>query len=87
MEIIPPIRSIDDRRALLRSTSPTRKARKRDYLIDFTGESVGTVLVGGGGGIRTHGDLSATPVFKTGAFNRSATPPRYSPADVPQSSR
>jgi hypothetical protein len=31
---------------------------------------------GGGGGIRTHGDLSATPVFKTGAFNHSATPPR-----------
>jgi hypothetical protein len=33
-------------------------------------------LFGGGGGIRTHGDLSTTPVFKTGAFNRSATPPR-----------
>jgi hypothetical protein len=33
------------------------------------------LIGGGGGGIRTHGDLSATPVFKTGAFNRSATPP------------
>ena len=32
-------------------------------------------LSGGGGGIRTHGDLTTTPVFKTGAFNRSATPP------------
>jgi hypothetical protein len=31
---------------------------------------------GGGGGIRTHGSLSTTPVFKTGALNRSATPPR-----------
>jgi hypothetical protein len=30
---------------------------------------------GGGGGIRTHGTLASTPVFKTGAFNRSATPP------------
>src|SRR5262245_9933666 len=30
---------------------------------------------GGGGGIRTHGSLSTTPVFKTGALNRSATPP------------
>jgi hypothetical protein len=30
---------------------------------------------GGGGGIRTHGALSRTPVFKTGALNRSATPP------------
>ncbi len=30
---------------------------------------------GGGGGIRTHGQLSPSPVFKTGAFNHSATPP------------
>ena len=30
---------------------------------------------GGGGGIRTHGTISRTPVFKTGALNRSATPP------------
>ena len=30
---------------------------------------------GGGGGIRTHGRLSPTSVFKTGAFNHSATPP------------
>ncbi len=32
-------------------------------------------LYHGGGGIRTHGTVSRTPVFKTGAFNRSATPP------------
>jgi hypothetical protein len=31
--------------------------------------------VDGGGGIRTRGPLSRTPVFKTGALNRSATPP------------
>src|SRR5690606_37581828 len=31
---------------------------------------------GGGGEIRTLGRLSPTPVFKTGAINRSATPPR-----------
>lgn len=30
---------------------------------------------GGWGGIRTHGRLSPTPVFKTGALNRSATHP------------
>src|SRR5437763_4728808 len=29
----------------------------------------------GGGGIRTRGPVARTPVFKTGAFNRSATPP------------
>ena len=35
-------------------------------------------LCGGGGGIRTHGRLSPTSVFKTGAFNHSATPPTTS---------
>ena len=30
---------------------------------------------GGRGGIRTHGTLSRTPVFKTGALNHSATLP------------
>ena len=30
---------------------------------------------GGEGGIRTHEGLSPLPVFKTGAFNRSATSP------------
>ncbi len=34
---------------------------------------------GGGGGIRTHGTLSRTPVFKTGAFDHSATPPQPAP--------
>jgi hypothetical protein len=32
---------------------------------------------GGEGGIRTHGPLAGTPVFKTGAINRSATSPAY----------
>jgi hypothetical protein len=32
-------------------------------------------LDGGGGGIRTHERRQPLPVFKTGAFNRSATPP------------
>ena len=30
---------------------------------------------GGEGGIRTHVTLTGNPVFKTGAFNRSATSP------------
>jgi hypothetical protein len=39
---------------------------------------------GGGSGIRTHGGIATTPVFKTGAFNRSAIPPRPEsrPGDV-----
>ena len=32
-------------------------------------------LTGGRGGIRTHGTLAGTPVFKTGALNHSATLP------------
>lgn len=32
-------------------------------------------ICGGGGGIRTHGGVSPTSVFKTGALNHSATPP------------
>jgi hypothetical protein len=31
--------------------------------------------IGGRGGIRTHGTLAGTPVFKTGALNHSATLP------------
>ena len=32
-------------------------------------------LVGGEGGIRTHGTLARTPVFKTGTLNHSVTSP------------
>ncbi len=32
-------------------------------------------IICGGGEIRTHGTLSDTTVFKTVAFNHSATPP------------
>ena len=32
---------------------------------------------GGRGGIRTHGTLAGTPVFKTGALNHSATLPSF----------
>ena len=32
---------------------------------------------GGSGEIRTHGGRKPSPVFKTGAFNRSATLPSY----------
>src|ERR1035438_4712352 len=34
-------------------------------------------MCGGEGGIRTPGTVSRTPVFKTGAFNHSATSPSY----------
>lgn len=38
-------------------------------------QSVNRGVYGGGGGIRTHETVARLPVFKTGAFNRSATPP------------
>ena len=38
-------------------------------------EPVRTLLNGGGGGIRTHGTLARTTVFKTAPINRSGTPP------------
>src|SRR5205823_12212580 len=38
-------------------------------------------LDGGRGGIRTHGRLAPSPVFKTGALNHSATRPRPSMRD------
>jgi hypothetical protein len=44
------------------------------YVKDLSGPySLG---YGGGGGIRTHETLSGLTVFKTAAFNHSATPPQ-----------
>src|SRR6476619_2352520 len=37
---------------------------------------------GGRGGIRTHGTLAGTPVFKTGALNHSATLPSLDVSDL-----
>ncbi len=42
---------------------------------------------GGEGGIRTHGTLARTPVFKTGAFNHSATSPDADAPPVPRCGR
>ena len=47
----------------------------RVYLVFWILINVIEHLSGGWGGIRTHGELTPSPVFKTGAFNRSATHP------------
>ncbi len=39
---------------------------------------------GGGGEIRTLGGLSPSLVFKTSAFNRSATPPQAFDSTLPE---
>jgi hypothetical protein len=44
--------------------------------------SVGQMEDGGGGGIRTHETLSGLTVFKTAAFNRSATPPKLTACNI-----
>ncbi len=42
---------------------------------------------GGWGGIRTHGTLSRTPVFKTGTFNHSVTHPAEIAINEPEPDR
>jgi hypothetical protein len=44
-----------------------------NFFLSF--DNGGKISNGGWGGIRTHGELAPTPVFKTGALNRSATHP------------
>jgi hypothetical protein len=55
--------------------------RGRGHLVEISGGNTledpasALIRVNGWGGIRTHGALAGTPVFKTGALNRSATHP------------
>ena len=49
--------------------------RCAELLEKYLYKSITYILNGGRGEIRTHGGLSSSPVFKTGAFNRSATLP------------
>ena len=57
--------------------SPVRPVDKR---IDMAGKPFGPTAVkaGGEGGIRTHGAVARTLVFKTSALNHSATSPVFS---------
>jgi hypothetical protein len=53
-------------------------AQKKFDRIKFWNPTICTASSAGGrGGIRTHGTLAGTPVFKTGALNHSATLPSY----------
>ena len=62
-----------------------RNANTRDRLNDVRGPRVKRLSsVGSGGGeIRTRETLACLPVFKTGAFNHSATPPGIGPIPRP----
>ena len=42
------------------------------------------MLLGGGGGIRTHGPVSETSVFKTDVIDHSTTPPWVSNSNTPK---
>jgi len=57
-------------RAVYKSRTKSTRRRKPSQKPYKTG-----YFDGGGGGIRTHETLSGLTVFKTAAFNRSATPP------------
>ena len=46
------------------------------FLRNYKTKCLGSIYMNGGeGGIRTHGTLARSPVFKTGAFDHSATSP------------
>lgn len=49
--------------------------RQSTYALPLLKQSFGFAQAGGWGGIRTPETLAGLPVFKTGAFNRSATHP------------
>src|SRR5664280_3356286 len=50
---------------------------------DFAKRSASLVSAGGDGEIRTHEGVSPSAVFKTAAFNRSATSPEPAPRGAP----
>ena len=58
------------------------RADKTDqrFRIAWRGEVAPLAEAGGSGGIRTHDTVARMPVFKTGAFNHSATLPQHSGA-------
>ena len=58
------------------SESPFRETKKPTKPLIFK-DLMG--FLSGGGGIRTPEGLAPLPVFKTGAFGRSATPPLVIP--------
>ena len=58
-----------------RCTSLNISLVNSDLLTRRGGYSSTFKLVGGEGGIRTHGTREGTPVFETGPFNHSGTPP------------
>ena len=55
----------------------TRPCKEGCRAVERANQSVcrNSLLNSGGGGIRTRGTLAGPPVFKTGAFDHSATPP------------
>jgi hypothetical protein len=61
------------------NNAPTTSWYVRLYVDLKSGKNINNInSIGGRGGIRTHGTLAGTPVFKTGALNHSATLPYQS---------
>ncbi len=57
--------------------SVVMREQKRERRLLPVKTPIKSLTFGGGCEIRTHEDREALPVFKTGAFNRSANPPRF----------
>ncbi len=68
-------------KSYFRGSNPTRKVQQRTFLASANKngptKSRTHFCTRGGGGIRTRGTVSHTTVFKTVAFNHSATPPYF----------
>lgn len=65
-------------RAVTRGMVFGEKRNENGHLRDLAGS--GGKVLGGWGGIRTHGTVSRTPVFKTGSLNHSDTHPHDLPS-------
>ena len=63
-------------RATLKGDSPIQPENNALGQSPFP-DTLKRMVHGGGGRIRTHGGIAPTTVFKTAAFNRSATPPIF----------
>ena len=71
-------------------TQPTRRSTNRrkqeaEKYTESTFLCKSLIINGGRGGIRTHGEVTPTPDFESGAFNHSATLPTvyYQPLAAP----